>query len=147
MEEKRGQSPTSQSPKSQPEARRDLVRDLSQETSQIAFEERGFAALSYVWIMFLVPLILKRDNKFIVFHLKQGIVLFVTEILAAVLLWVLGVIVLAVAPLRGFGLMQWLDRLVFLFFVVLSLVAIYQTFQGKEWKIPFIYRFARLIRI
>jgi len=126
---------------------KDLVHDVSFEAETLAFEEKAFAALAYVWVMFLVPLILKRDNKFIVFHLRQGISLFIAEVLAAVLLWVLGVIVLAVAPLLGFGLMQWLNRIVFLFFVILSLFAIYQTFRGKEWKMPVLHKFAQLIKI
>ncbi len=113
----------------------------------LVFEEKGFAALSYIWLMFLVPLILKRDHPFIVFHIKQGIVLFVAETLAAIVLWVLGATVSVVAPVKGFLLMQWLNRLTFLFFMLLSLAAIYQTFRGQEWKIPLLYRFARLIKI
>ena len=39
------------------------------------------AALSYLWILFLVPLLLKRDSKFAQFHAKQGLVLFIIEFL------------------------------------------------------------------
>jgi uncharacterized membrane protein len=122
-------------------------QDVSHSTDQIDFEEKAFAALSYVWIMFLVPLILKRDSKFIVFHVKQGLILFIAEILAWIVLWVLGEIVSAVAPISGFALIQLLDKIVFLFFFIVSLIAIYQTFRKKEWKMPWLYNFAKLIRM
>ena len=38
------------------------------------------AALSYISILFLVPLLGKRDSKFAQFHAKQGLILFTTRI-------------------------------------------------------------------
>ena len=43
-------------------------------------EDRIFAALSYVSILFIVPLILKNENEDIHFHAKQGLVLFGAEV-------------------------------------------------------------------
>lgn len=121
--------------------------DASRRVEAIAFEERAFAALSYVWILFLVPLVLKRDNLFILFHLKQGIIVFVAELLVAILLWVLSSILTTLFPIAGFQLMQWLYRLAFIFFVVVSLWAIVQTFRGRRFRLPWFYRFAALVKL
>ncbi|MBI5144164.1 MAG: zinc ribbon domain-containing protein, partial [Candidatus Omnitrophica bacterium] len=42
-------------------------------------EGKPFAILSYLWILCLVPLILKKENRFAMFHAKQGLVLFIGE--------------------------------------------------------------------
>src|SRR3989339_630004 len=39
-------------------------------------ENKTVAALSYAWILCLVPLLGKRNSKFAQFHAKQGLVLF-----------------------------------------------------------------------
>jgi len=46
--------------------------------------ERYTAALSYVWILCLYPLLFRKDSAFIQFHAKQGVALFVLEILPLV---------------------------------------------------------------
>ena len=44
-------------------------------------DENGFlAALSYISFLFIIPLFLKRNNKFVQSHAKQGLVLFIAEI-------------------------------------------------------------------
>lgn len=66
------------------------------------------AALSYVWVLSVVMLIIKKDDEFVKFHAKQGTVLFIISILAMILsplLWFLGIIVwffVAVLCIIGF---------------------------------------------
>ena len=38
------------------------------------------AAISYIWILFLVPLFAAKDDAFARFHANQGLVLFITNI-------------------------------------------------------------------
>ena len=40
-----------------------------------------WAFIGYWWILFLVPLLGKKDNKFALFHGKQGLVLFAFAVL------------------------------------------------------------------
>ncbi len=84
-----------------------------------------YAVMAYLWILCLVPLLLKKENKFALFHGKQGLVLFLCEI-------ALGII--SVIPFIG-----WLVGF-FGFFVcaVLSLIAIVQALMGNYWKIPLV---------
>ncbi|MBT4495794.1 hypothetical protein HOC73_03530, partial [bacterium] len=63
-------------------------------------DNRVIASFSYVWILCLVPLFLKRKSKFAQFHAKQGLLLFVIELFGWLIFWipligwVLGIIIL-----------------------------------------------------
>ena len=46
------------------------------------------AAVGYVWILCLVPLFLKRHSKFAQFHAKQGLVLFIVEVIGWLIFWI-----------------------------------------------------------
>lgn len=93
-------------------------------------ENKIVAALSYAWILCLVPLLAKRDSKFAQFHAKQGLVLFVIELLASLLFW-----------FPGFG------QLLMLALVVISVIAIIKVLNGEWWKIPYIYDWSKKINL
>jgi uncharacterized membrane protein len=65
------------------------AEDFSKEE---VLEGKMYAVLSYVSIFCIVPLILKKDNNFVLSHGRQGLVLFVAEVatmvLSIVLPWV-----------------------------------------------------------
>ncbi len=92
-------------------------------------DEKIMAALSYIWILFLVPLILKKDNKFCMFHVKQGIILFIFEIIV----YALGMI-----PVLGWFIFAPLGTIIALILAVLGVV---NALQGREWKMPYLHRF------
>jgi len=97
-------------------------------------EGKIFALISYLWILCLVPLLLKKENKFAMFHAKQGLVLFICEIA----LWIIGII-----PILG-----WLISIVgSLICGILSLVGIIQALMGNYWKIPVLGDYAEKISI
>ncbi len=80
------------------------------------------AALSYVSILFIIPLLLKKDSDFCQFHARQGLIIF---------------------------LFNWLFfipglNLIFLIIVVVSIV---KTVDGKKWKIPFVYEWSKKFNI
>ena len=93
-------------------------------------ENKVVAALSYFWILCLIPLLTKRDSKFVQFHAKQGLVLFGIEILGTFVYWV---------PLFGWSL-------ALLFFVV-SVMGAIKTLNGEEWEIPYIYDWSKKINL
>lgn len=88
------------------------------------------AALSYAWILCLVPLISKRDSKFAQFHAKQGLVLFIIEFLGTLVYWF---------PLFG--------QLFMLALVVISVMGIVKALNGEWWKIPYLYDWSQKINI
>ncbi len=97
-------------------------------------EGRMFAVIGYIGILCLVPLLLKKENKFALFHGKQGLVLFIGEIGAAIL---------NVVPILG----QLIWTLAVLVFGIVSLIGIVQSLIGNYWKIPVLGDIAEKISI
>lgn len=73
-------------------------------------EGKFFALISYIGFLCIVALLLKRENKFTLFHAKQGLVLFVMEVITFIvsiipflgaLLHILGIVVFTLASLWG----------------------------------------------
>ncbi len=77
------------------------------------------AALSYIGILFLVPLLLKTDSPFAQFHGKQGLVLAIVFFIGSFFFWI---------PVIGWA--------AFLVVLVVDLIALVRTLQGKAWEIP-----------
>ena len=97
-------------------------------------EGKIFAVLAYLSVLCLVPLLLKRGNKFAFHHGKQGLVIFIGEVAAGILAWVpfLGWVVAPIASLL---------------FLVLSLIGIIQAVIGNYWKCPVVSDIAGKIKI
>ena len=92
------------------------------------------AALSYFGPLVLIPFLVKKDNTFVLFHIKQGIVLLVPYIV----LWVLGGFVYLLAPLI---MVAQLGLLVF------SIIGIINAVQKKEKELPYIGQYAASVKI
>jgi uncharacterized membrane protein len=97
-------------------------------------EGKIFALLAYLSILCIIPLILKKDNKFCLFHAKQGLVLFIAEV---------AVFVLSVLPL--IGAIIW--RLGVLFFGLLSIWCIVQVLLSRYVRIPLVFELADKITL
>ncbi|MBP7056311.1 MAG: hypothetical protein KBB52_05630 [Candidatus Omnitrophica bacterium] len=91
--------------------------------SQEVLDGKAYALLSYLWILCLIPLLLKKDNKFALFHAKQGLVLFIAEL-------VVGFV--GVIPFLGWAVLFFGTLL----FGILSLVGVVQVLMGNYWKMP-----------
>ncbi len=96
-------------------------------------EGKIFAVIAYLWILCLVPLLLKKENKFALFHAKQGLVLFICEIA----LWIIGIV-----PILG-----WISVLGSLACGILALIGIIQALMGNYWKMPLLGDYAEKINI
>ena len=100
-----------------PEVKKPVAGDKAVE------EGKQLAWLSYVGILFLVPLLAKRDNAFCMHHAKQGLVYFIIEICLYILFiipflgWIIGIL----------GL---------LFMAVMSIIGLIQALQGNWWEAP-----------
>jgi len=88
-------------------------------------ENKNIAALSYIWVLCLVPLLTKKDSKFAQFHAKQGLVLFIIEILGTFVFWI---------PLIGWAMA--------LAVFIVSIIAILKTLNGEWWKIPYVHEWS-----
>lgn len=110
-------------------------------------EDKVFAALSYVSILFLVPLILRRDSKYVFFHARQGMMLFILEVVVWILLSVLGSLMAAISPSGAWGIIAFLSTLINWAFVAFSVVGIYYAWIGTEWEMPILGKYAKKLKV
>lgn len=92
-------------------------------------ENSMVAALGYIYILCLLPLLFKRKSKFAQFHAKQGLLLFAVEILLGwffavpIIGWALGILVL-----------------------LLALLGVVNALNGNFWEMPFLGRYAKRLK-
>jgi len=99
-------------------------------------EEKVLAAISYLPLLFLVPLFLTKKSKFTTFHAKQGLVLFIAEIVA----YFIGVMLLVV-PVIG-----WLiAAIIWVMLSIFLLLGLFNGLSGHYFKMPVIGRYVELL--
>lgn len=91
---------------------------------------RLLAACSYLGILFLIPLLLEKDDQFVKFHLRQGIALFAVGVIASF----------------GFHYRSGGSALMFAVCII-SLVAAFRAFNNEKWVLPLIGKYAAKIDI
>jgi len=89
-------------------------------------ENKQVAAMSYLWILFLIPMLTKQKSKFAQFHAKQGLVLFLASLLTVI-------------PFFG-----WILSLVL---IVVSIMGLMKAYNGEWWKMPFVYDLSKKIKL
>lgn len=97
--------------------------------------ERILAALSYVWIISLIAIFLKRDSSFVQFHAWQGLVLFLCISLFKTFL---------VTPLIGYN--GFLTLAFQILFAVLMVGPALMAYAGRWIKIPLIHSLSQSLR-
>lgn len=83
------------------------------------------AAISYIFIVSLIVLLVKKDSPFAQFHAKQGFVLFIVSLICGFV------------PVLG-----WLLNIVIF---VMAIVGIVSAAQGKWYKMPLVSSLAEKI--
>jgi len=94
---------------------------------QMSQDAKLFAALSYLWFLSILLLVLKKDDEFVRFHAKQGAVIFVVSII----LWFI--------PILG-----WMLQVAVLIVVIIGFLKAY---SGEKYKMPVIGDLADKINI
>ena len=92
------------------------------------------AVFAYVGPLIIVSYIVAKDNPFVKFHIKQGLVLFIIEIAV----WFLGM---------AFWPFWMLLQIVNLAMLILSIVGIINAVQDKETELPVVGHFAKSFSI
>ena len=78
-------------------------------------ESNLYGALSYLWVVSIIMLVMKKDDEFVKFHAKQGIVLFI----ATWFFWI---------PILG--------QILWIIAVLLSLLGFIKALTGEKYKMP-----------
>jgi len=89
-----------------------------------------FAVLAYLTVLCIIPLLLKKDNDFVLAHGKQGLVLFVAEAAVFIAHIVFGPNIL---------------HLGFFILLFLSLWGVIEVLKGHEARLPFVGHLAEKI--
>lgn len=93
-------------------------------------ENKVIAAIGYIWILCLAPLFLKRNSPFAQFHAKQGLMLFILEVVGWLIFWI---------PLIGF--------LLYIIVILFAVMGIMYALQGKYWEMPILGKYAKKINL
>ena len=97
-------------------------------------ENKAIAFLSYLGILFLIPLLVKPDSKFSIHHAKNGLVLFIVWLIVAVV---------SIVPFLGW-LIGFLGAITLLIY---SIVGIVKALQGEFWEMPFLGQYTKKFNI
>lgn len=91
---------------------------------------KAISVLSYIGILFLIPMLAKKDSAYAQFHAKQGLVLFIFGIIVGVV---------AIIPFIGWiiGFIAWI------FILVCIIMGIVNALSGKAKELPLIGQFAK----
>jgi len=83
--------------------------------TNVSSDQKFMAAIGYLWILSVIVLAVKKNDRYVRFHASQGALLFVVSFLwwIPVLGWLLGLAVL-----------------------IASVVGIIKALQGEEWALP-----------
>jgi uncharacterized membrane protein len=104
------------------------------------------AAIGYIGILFLVPLLAKKENKYCLHHGKQGAVLFGVEVVGAIALFLMGLI-LGRMGCAGNLVSSILNVVFFLCMFVLSISGFITALKGDYWKMPIVAPIAEKMKI
>jgi uncharacterized membrane protein len=100
-------------------------------------ENKLIGCLSYVSILCIIPLLLKKEDKFIHDHAKQGLGLFLMEVIVAAIAEVVGFI-----PVIG-GLTRFVSWAIGVIFVIISVLGIIKVLSDEHYTVPIIGEKAR----
>jgi len=115
------------------EEKNEPLEKTDQVKEKISFTSRLWSVVAYMWVFTFVPYFLKRRNEFVRFHAKQGVVLFIAEIIF---------IFISAIPIIG----QIIGILGLIFCTFLSIKGIFTGLKGKKWVLPWLGRYTEKLK-
>lgn len=94
--------------------------------------------LSYFGILLIIPLLTYKDNEYVKFHAKQGIILLICWIATSIITPLLSLV-----PVIGKMTIEGL----YVFWFVLMVIGIVNSINGKTNLLPVIGKYAEKIRL
>ena len=99
-------------------------------------DDKLWAALSYLWIVSVLVLLLKKDSPYAYYHAKQGLVLFIVS--------TVGGFIAGMIPVLGWFLIAPLFSIAMLILLIMGIV---NAVQGKMVPLPVIGSYAEELKI
>ena len=97
-------------------------------------ETNVMALISYIGPLCLIPLLMQEKDEFVRFHMRQGVVLFISEVAASIILGIIPI-------LWAIG---WMINIIWL---VLSIVGIMNVLKNEKKQLPIIGKYADKFKI
>lgn len=98
---------------------------------------KGLSCLSYLGILFLIPMLVNNNSAYTRFHVNQGIVLFLTELAGGIVVGIVSFI-LAFIPVIGAIAGALLSVVFSVGILILAILGIINAVQGKAMRLPLI---------
>ena len=95
------------------------------------------ALLSYIGILFIIPLLAAKDSKFAKFHVNQGLVLFIADLVCGLAVRIVSAILSFIPVVRVF-LPAVLITLVSLAALAFMIIGILNAVNGRAKELPLI---------
>ena len=120
--------------------KKNIFEDVKDETE--LFDKKDIESgklmgiLSYIGILCLIPYFAEKNNKFVVYHAKQGLNLFILEVIASFAVRALSVVLLFLFFIGGL-----IAFAVSLLSFALSIIGIINVCNGKARELPIINKF------
>ncbi|MDO8513751.1 MAG: hypothetical protein Q7S37_04580 [bacterium] len=121
-------------PKTKPEEPKKTLAPKPTTGSSDVEENKALAAISYIGILFIIPMAIKKDSAFAMYHAKQGMILFIFEVIIYALNWM---------PFFG-DFLYWIGGLLAF---VLFIIGLINALNGQTKPLPVIGSFAGKINV
>jgi len=92
------------------------------------------AAIGYIGILCLIPLLLKPKSQFAKFHGKQGLILVIGELIN---------MLIGIIPFIGW-ILSFIGAVAL---IILSILGILKSLNGEYWEMPYLSEYAKKINI
>ena len=92
-------------------------------------DKNMIAILSYLGILFLIPLLAAKNSPFAQYHAKQGLVLFITGIINSIIFAI---------PFLGWTV----GGIIWIILIIFAIIGIVNVVQGKQAPLPIIGKYA-----
>lgn len=97
-------------------------------------DKNMIALLSYFGILVIIPLLTAKEDQFVKYHIKQGLVLLIAAVAVSFIAW---------TPILGWFISFFAWMVCF----VLAIIGIINVLNGKEKPLPLIGQFADKFKI
>ena len=97
----------------------------------------AFLAVLLSVVGFIIALVAKRDDKYVMFYAKQSLILFMAGIVVKVLTVLLAITIIGLIAVP----------IVWVIYAILFIIALVNSISGQEKEIPWIGKYARIIKL
>ncbi len=113
---------------------KNVEENAPQEESKSKEKPNLIAILSYLGILVLIPLLVAKEDEFVQYHAKQGLILLIIGVIS---------MFIGLFPFIGWILAPF----IFLAWFILSIIGIINVLKGKKKELPVVGKYEKKFKI